>query len=307
MVTAASELARNAVIYGKGGVVRWEMLDRRRAPRPPARISSTRGRASPICTQAMTDGWTSGTGLGLGLSGARRLVNEFDIETAVGPGHARDGHALEVTLAPQVSDRGLGGQPGRRGAARRHADGARRSASTSRPAARWRSSPPSWPRTSPRHARDGRLLIQALDLSGGPHARDPRRSTRARGWPTCRAACGTATRRPARRATGSARCGGCPASSTCTRPPAPARWSVAPVPAGDRAAGAGAASTGRAVVPSPAPHEAGLRRHLADRRARRGLRGAGGRRPRPWPARGRRGDAGRRRVRRDAVRRRRRR
>ena len=51
--------------------------------------------------QAMTDGWTSGTGMGLGLSGAKRLVNEFDIETARRQGHARDDHALEVSRVPR--------------------------------------------------------------------------------------------------------------------------------------------------------------------------------------------------------------
>jgi serine/threonine-protein kinase RsbT len=44
------------------------------------------GPGIPDLTRAMTDGWTSGKGLGLGLSGARRLVNDFDIETAVGRG-----------------------------------------------------------------------------------------------------------------------------------------------------------------------------------------------------------------------------
>ena len=85
MVTAASELARNAVIYGKGGVVRWETLTD--GVRRGLRLHFIdEGPGIPDLTQAMTDGWTSGTGLGLGLSGARRLVNEFDIETAVGRG-----------------------------------------------------------------------------------------------------------------------------------------------------------------------------------------------------------------------------
>jgi serine/threonine-protein kinase RsbT len=85
MVTAASELARNAVIYGKGGVVRWETLadGARRGLRLPF---IDEGPGIPDLQQAMTDGWTSGTGMGLGLSGAKRLVNEFDIETAPGRG-----------------------------------------------------------------------------------------------------------------------------------------------------------------------------------------------------------------------------
>jgi serine/threonine-protein kinase RsbT len=85
MVTAASELARNAVIYGNGGVLRSETLTD--GVRRGLRLHFVdEGPGIPDLTQAMTDGWTSGKGLGLGLSGARRLVNEFDIETAVGRG-----------------------------------------------------------------------------------------------------------------------------------------------------------------------------------------------------------------------------
>ena len=80
----------------------------------------------------MTDGWTSGSGLGLGLSGAKRLVNEFDIETGRWRGHPRHDHALEVTLAPQVriavSDASEAGEA-RRAATRM----AKRSGSTSTP------------------------------------------------------------------------------------------------------------------------------------------------------------------------------
>jgi serine/threonine-protein kinase RsbT len=85
MVTAASELARNAVIYGNGGVLRSETLTD--GVRRGLRLHFVdEGPGIPDLTQAMTDGWTSGKGLGLGLSGARRLVNDFDIETAVGRG-----------------------------------------------------------------------------------------------------------------------------------------------------------------------------------------------------------------------------
>jgi serine/threonine-protein kinase RsbT len=85
MVTAASELARNAVIYGKGGVVRWEILTD--GVRRGLRLHFVdEGPGIPDLRQAMTDGWTSGSGMGLGLSGAKRLVNEFDIETTVGRG-----------------------------------------------------------------------------------------------------------------------------------------------------------------------------------------------------------------------------
>jgi serine/threonine-protein kinase RsbT len=85
LVTAASELARNAVIYGKGGVVRWEKLTD--GARRGLRLHFIdEGPGIPDVQQAMTDGWTSGSGLGLGLSGAKRLVNEFDIDTVIGGG-----------------------------------------------------------------------------------------------------------------------------------------------------------------------------------------------------------------------------
>ena len=85
MVTAASELARNALIYGNGGVLRSETLTD--GVRRGLRLHFIdEGPGIPDLTQALTDGWTSGKGLGLGLSGARRLVNDFDIETAGGRG-----------------------------------------------------------------------------------------------------------------------------------------------------------------------------------------------------------------------------
>ena len=85
MVTAASELARNAVTYGGGGTVKWELLTE--GARTGLRLHFVdAGPGIADLKQALTDGWTSGTGLGLGLSGARRLVNEFEIDTAVGRG-----------------------------------------------------------------------------------------------------------------------------------------------------------------------------------------------------------------------------
>ena len=80
LVTAASELGRNALIYGNGGVMRWEVVTDGR--RQGLRLHFIdRGPGIPDLHQAMTDGWTSGTGMGLGLSGAKRLVNDFEIET----------------------------------------------------------------------------------------------------------------------------------------------------------------------------------------------------------------------------------
>ena len=85
MVTAASELARNAVIYGGGGVMRWEvLLD---GSRRGLRLHFVdEGPGIPDLAQALTDGWTSGSGMGLGLSGAKRLVNEFELDSAPGRG-----------------------------------------------------------------------------------------------------------------------------------------------------------------------------------------------------------------------------
>lgn len=84
MVTAASELARNALRYGGGGILQWEILA---TPRVGLRLTfSDEGPGIENLELALTDGWTSGEGLGLGLTGARRLVNEFDIQTQVGVG-----------------------------------------------------------------------------------------------------------------------------------------------------------------------------------------------------------------------------
>jgi serine/threonine-protein kinase RsbT len=85
IVTAASELARNTVIYGGGGEMVCEVV--LEGPRTGLRlIFSDQGPGIPDLAQALTDGWTSGNGLGLGLSGAKRLVNDFDIVTAPGAG-----------------------------------------------------------------------------------------------------------------------------------------------------------------------------------------------------------------------------
>ncbi len=85
MVTAASELARNAYTYGRGGTMHWEILqtDTRRGLRL---LFSDEGPGIANLDLAMTDGWSSGKGLGMGLTGAKRLVNEFEIDTKVGGG-----------------------------------------------------------------------------------------------------------------------------------------------------------------------------------------------------------------------------
>jgi len=84
MVTAASELARNALRYAGGGTLQWELLE---APRTGLRLTfSDQGPGIENLELALTDGWTSGQGLGMGLTGARRLVHDFDIHSQVGVG-----------------------------------------------------------------------------------------------------------------------------------------------------------------------------------------------------------------------------
>ncbi|MET0236923.1 MAG: anti-sigma regulatory factor [Kibdelosporangium sp.] len=85
LVTATSELARNTLIYGGGGTAEVEMVTRN--SRRGVRASfADKGPGIADIDLAFTDGWTSGNGLGLGLSGARRLVDEFDLKTDVGAG-----------------------------------------------------------------------------------------------------------------------------------------------------------------------------------------------------------------------------
>jgi serine/threonine-protein kinase RsbT len=85
LVTAASELARNTLIYGGGGSAEVTTVEdgRRRGVRI---VFADEGPGIPDLDQAFTDGFTTGGGLGLGLSGARRLVDDFDIWTTVGEG-----------------------------------------------------------------------------------------------------------------------------------------------------------------------------------------------------------------------------
>ncbi len=85
MVTAASELSRNTVVYGGGGDMRWEFVSN--GVRQGLRLHfEDAGPGIPDVAQALTDGWTSGSGMGMGLSGSKRLVNEFEIRTAAGEG-----------------------------------------------------------------------------------------------------------------------------------------------------------------------------------------------------------------------------
>lgn len=85
MVTATSELARNAIIYGLGGTLTCDVLTD--GVRKGLRLQFIdQGPGIADVELAMKDGWTSGNGMGLGLSGSRRLVSDFNITTAPGQG-----------------------------------------------------------------------------------------------------------------------------------------------------------------------------------------------------------------------------
>ena len=85
IVTAASELARNAILYGEGGDV--EIAQRAAGPRKGLRLTFIdQGPGIDDIQLAMKDGFTSGSGLGLGLGGARRLTNAFALESSPGSG-----------------------------------------------------------------------------------------------------------------------------------------------------------------------------------------------------------------------------
>ena len=91
MVTAASELARNTLTYGGGGEVLLEELQE--GMRRGLRLTfEDQGPGIPDINLALKDGYTTGGGLGLGLSGSKRLVNEFEIDS-------RPGEGTRVTVA----------------------------------------------------------------------------------------------------------------------------------------------------------------------------------------------------------------
>ncbi len=85
IVTGASELARNTLEHGGGGTVNIEALDR--GTRRGLRLTfEDSGPGIPDIELALKDGFTTGNGLGMGLSGTKRLVNEFEIVSRVGEG-----------------------------------------------------------------------------------------------------------------------------------------------------------------------------------------------------------------------------
>jgi serine/threonine-protein kinase RsbT len=85
IITAASELARNTLDYGGGGEVHMEVVEES-SRRGLRLVFEDHGPGIPDIEQALRDGFTSGSGLGLGLGGAKRLSNEFKIESVIGSG-----------------------------------------------------------------------------------------------------------------------------------------------------------------------------------------------------------------------------
>ena len=85
MITAASELSRNTVVHGGGGRMLWETVED--GVRRGARLHFVdEGPGIADMKLALTDGWTSGGGMGLGLPGSKRLVNEFEVDSVPGKG-----------------------------------------------------------------------------------------------------------------------------------------------------------------------------------------------------------------------------
>lgn len=85
LVTAVSELARNTLVYGKGGNAVFELV--KSFPRSGIRVTfEDRGPGIPDIELALQDHYTTGGGMGLGLGGAKRLVDEFEIESRINEG-----------------------------------------------------------------------------------------------------------------------------------------------------------------------------------------------------------------------------
>lgn len=85
MITAASELSRNTLIHGGGGRMRWAVMEM--GGRSGLQLHfEDEGPGIADMKLAMTDGWTSGGGMGLGLPGSKRLVSDFEVASAPGQG-----------------------------------------------------------------------------------------------------------------------------------------------------------------------------------------------------------------------------
>lgn len=85
LITAASELARNALEHGKGGTMTMELVSNN-GTSGLRLVFEDHGPGIPDIQLALKDGFTSGSGMGLGLGGSKRLVNDFSIESEVGKG-----------------------------------------------------------------------------------------------------------------------------------------------------------------------------------------------------------------------------
>jgi serine/threonine-protein kinase RsbT len=85
MITAASELSRNTLVHGGGGQMRWEILTEGLKSGLRLHFEDT-GPGIADMKLALTDGWTSGGGMGLGLPGSKRLVHEFEVDSTPGQG-----------------------------------------------------------------------------------------------------------------------------------------------------------------------------------------------------------------------------
>jgi serine/threonine-protein kinase RsbT len=86
LVTAASELARNTLVHGGGGAARIEVVKSPSGRTGVKLYFNDEGPGIANVDLALTDGWTTGGGLGLGLSGTRRLVDEFELDSKPGAG-----------------------------------------------------------------------------------------------------------------------------------------------------------------------------------------------------------------------------
>jgi serine/threonine-protein kinase RsbT len=86
LVTAASELARNTLVHGGGGKVRVEVVSSADGRAGIKLCFTDKGPGIADIELALRDGWSSGSGLGLGLSGSRRLVDEFELDSRPGAG-----------------------------------------------------------------------------------------------------------------------------------------------------------------------------------------------------------------------------
>jgi serine/threonine-protein kinase RsbT len=85
MITAASELSRNTLVHGGGGQMRWQLVEE--GLKRGLRLSfEDQGPGIPDKALALTDGWTSGGGMGLGLPGSKRLVHDFELHSVPGEG-----------------------------------------------------------------------------------------------------------------------------------------------------------------------------------------------------------------------------